>query len=281
MFTFVIPARNEEATVATTVEQARAAAQPGDRVLVVDSGSTDDTAGQAAKAGAEVLRGPRGKGAAMALAVADVTTEWVVFLDADLTYSEGNVAAKLREAAESSQAGHLLGNFERLDQNVLLCSTFGIYEPLVAVFFPEVKHLCANSLTGFRAIRRSRLPDSLPTHFGVESYLNVITALEGTTTSVCHLGVIACVDKGPRNGDLMRREIAETIFDLAEAHGRLSSALRPAWERWAQDGIEAVRLIDPAQGRLEALSRLFAVTRRPMPPTPLSLDLAGDELALG
>jgi hypothetical protein len=42
LFTFVIPAHNEEATVAAIVGQARAAAGPGDRILVVDSASTDD-----------------------------------------------------------------------------------------------------------------------------------------------------------------------------------------------------------------------------------------------
>lgn len=37
MFTFVIPARDEQDSVATIVRQACHAAQPGDRVVVVDS----------------------------------------------------------------------------------------------------------------------------------------------------------------------------------------------------------------------------------------------------
>ena len=64
MFTFVIPACNEQDNVATIVRQACQAAQRGDRVLVVDSASTDATGQRAAAAGAEVLRGPPGKGAA-------------------------------------------------------------------------------------------------------------------------------------------------------------------------------------------------------------------------
>jgi dolichol-phosphate mannosyltransferase len=79
--TAVVPARNEEATIAGVVKEClNYAAQ----VIVVEGGSTDRTAEIAAAAGAQVVRDDGlGKGAALRLAVAHVTTPICVFVDAD------------------------------------------------------------------------------------------------------------------------------------------------------------------------------------------------------
>jgi glycosyltransferase involved in cell wall biosynthesis len=60
----IIPALNASATIGAVVEEAL---RHVGRVLVVDDGSTDDTADRARRAGAEVIRHPknRGKGAAL------------------------------------------------------------------------------------------------------------------------------------------------------------------------------------------------------------------------
>lgn len=86
----VIPARDEEQRLAATIEAARSV-DGIDLVVVVDDGSTDQTAAVARKAGAIVATHPssRGKGAAMATGVktlrhAGVDNYLLVFLDADL-----------------------------------------------------------------------------------------------------------------------------------------------------------------------------------------------------
>jgi glucosyl-3-phosphoglycerate synthase len=89
-----IPARDEGSTVGSVV---RAVVQPFlataggsglvDEVIVLDDGSNDDTADQAASAGARVVRGRKGeggKGQAMAAALAAAEGDVVVFLDADV-----------------------------------------------------------------------------------------------------------------------------------------------------------------------------------------------------
>jgi glycosyltransferase involved in cell wall biosynthesis len=53
----IVPAFNESASIARVVDELRAHA-PGFDVVVVDDGSTDDTADRARSAGAEVLRHP-------------------------------------------------------------------------------------------------------------------------------------------------------------------------------------------------------------------------------
>ncbi|WP_055493989.1 glycosyltransferase family 2 protein [Streptomyces sp. TP-A0356] len=264
MFTFVIPAYNEEATVATIVEQARSAAHPGDRVLVVDSASTDDTATEAARAGAEVLRGPRGKGAAMNAALAEVRTEWVCFLDADLVSSKDNVPAVLRDAAASGTAAHIVGDYEYDYPGTILSSTFTIYEPLTAELFPEVGFLGANSLTGYRAIRTEHIRKTLPADFGVEAFLNISIALDGGTASVCHLGIIE--SRFRYNGGSMAHEIGRAILDMAVAHGRLRPQERPAWDSWLDEGVAAITPQKADSGRSATLARLFTAARRPMPP---------------
>ncbi|GAA2666838.1 glycosyltransferase family 2 protein [Nonomuraea recticatena] len=266
MFTFVIPAHNEEATVAAIVGQARAAAGPGDRILVVDSASTDATARRAAEAGAEVLSGPKGKGAAMNAAIDVAGTEWVCFLDADLVSSELNVAAELRAAAASGTAGHVVGDYEYDHPGTILSSTFTIYEPLTERFFPETGFMGANALTGYRAVRRSLLTEPLPADFGVESFLNITLALAGARVQVRHLGVIG--SRFRPTGGAMAREIGTAILDLAEAHGRLDSGERGAWEAWLEEGVAAIAPQAADGGRSATLARLFAAVRRPMPSTP-------------
>lgn len=88
---FVVPALNEEAVIAAQVAEILAvAARPNlpvtiARVLVVDNGSTDQTAARAATAGAEVISEPRrGYGRACSSGVAAAAgCDLIVLMDGD------------------------------------------------------------------------------------------------------------------------------------------------------------------------------------------------------
>jgi chlorobactene glucosyltransferase len=86
----VVPARNEEATIARVVKSF-----PHDTVIVVDDHSEDGTAEAARQAGAGVLRapdlGPRsmGKSNACAAGARVLQSRWVLFADADTWFEEG------------------------------------------------------------------------------------------------------------------------------------------------------------------------------------------------
>jgi len=84
--TVLIPAFNEERTIAATVESARLQTYPVEEIIVVDDGSKDRTREIAEKAGAKVISTPQNTGLkakALNFGLKDVKTEIVVMIDAD------------------------------------------------------------------------------------------------------------------------------------------------------------------------------------------------------
>src|SRR4051794_33125489 len=88
--TVIIPARNEEKTVAAAVASFAGRA----KVVVVDDGSTDNTAEVAQAAGALVIGPPRlkkgmaGKANACAAGARAADTTWLLFVDADTRFRQ-------------------------------------------------------------------------------------------------------------------------------------------------------------------------------------------------
>ena len=80
----IIPAFNEEEPIGGVVREVSATKISAD-IIVVDNGSTDQTANRARQAGARVVKAPRGYGRACAAGVAALRpeSEIVVFLDGD------------------------------------------------------------------------------------------------------------------------------------------------------------------------------------------------------
>lgn len=89
----VIPAFNEAEAIGDVVRQLRERF-PGSELIVVNDGSTDETADRAAAAGAVVLAHEhnRGYGAALRTGTETATKEYVLFCDADGQHTADDVA---------------------------------------------------------------------------------------------------------------------------------------------------------------------------------------------
>ncbi|MQA98240.1 MAG: glycosyltransferase [Streptosporangiales bacterium] len=266
MITFAIAAHNEAECVEGVIGQAQEAAERGDRVLLVDSASTDDTADRARKLGVEVIDGPLGKGAAMAAGAARVTTPWLCFLDGDMVEPHLNIPSVLRAAA--ARAGDdtitVIGDFDDPPPQPVLGNTWAVYEPPVRALFPEAAdRFGSHPLSGFRVIR-PEIAAGMPADFGAEAYLNLRAATSGRPWDIVHIGTYK--QRFRYHGAAMGREVAAAIFDLAVTHGRLTPADRPAWESWVERIVTEIAIYHGDHNdRAAWLTRVTELATTPLP----------------
>jgi glycosyltransferase involved in cell wall biosynthesis len=97
----ILPAKNEAEGLRQTLPRLRAA-QPDVELIVVDDGSSDDTAAVAAGFGARVLSSPysMGNGASIKRGARAASGEILVFMDADGQHDPGCIEALLSKLAE-------------------------------------------------------------------------------------------------------------------------------------------------------------------------------------
>ena len=127
----IVPARNEESTIARLVKSL-----PHDTVIVVDDHSEDGTAEAARQAGAGVLLAPEltgqsvGKSNACAAGARLLRSRWVLFTDADTWFEEGFLDAAVA-SAEANQLQflslYLQPEFESLSESILVPCAVALY----------------------------------------------------------------------------------------------------------------------------------------------------------
>jgi 2-polyprenyl-6-methoxyphenol hydroxylase-like FAD-dependent oxidoreductase len=166
----VIPVFNEAPTIGDIVERARLHGP----VLVVDDGSTDQSAAVAARAGAEVLSlgGRRGKGAALRRAFAEGRrrkAEWVVTLDGDGQHDPDDIPRLLKAAIEEPGAfviGGRLGGLGAAPARVMPAGRLAALR--VAGFFIDWLGgvPVADTQSGFRVYPARLLATVTPRHGG-------------------------------------------------------------------------------------------------------------------
>ncbi|MBU4421963.1 glycosyltransferase family 2 protein [Candidatus Parcubacteria bacterium] len=154
----IIPAFNEEETIAGVVAAA-SASELVSEVIVVSDGSADKTARLAKKNGAtQIFNLPikKGKGAAMLHGLTHTDAEIIVFLDADL---KGFRAEHLKRLIEPVFRGELVMSVGIRDRGKIM-EKIGPYLPLIG---------------GERAMQRfviENIPDKYLKGFMIESALN-------------------------------------------------------------------------------------------------------------
>jgi glycosyltransferase involved in cell wall biosynthesis len=142
----VVPAFNEAARLPPTLAAVRAglaAREPGaHELLVVDDGSTDDTAAVARQGGARVISLPRnlGKGAAVRAGLLEATGEVIAFMDADgsIPFAEvERLVGALRAGAAIAVASRVApGGGEDGERTALRELASGAFRTLCAAVLP-------------------------------------------------------------------------------------------------------------------------------------------------
>ena len=177
----VIPAYNEEKHIGDVVRRTR---QELDRVLVVDDGSSDKTAGNARSAGAEVIvhEQNRGKGETIKTGLRhwlERDVDLVVILDADGQHRPEEID-RFAEAARSSDAKMFLGT--RMND----VSSMPFVRRFVNRWMSkQISAACGQEIPdtqcGFRMLHRQLIPELLggAARFDYETEMLIIASRKG------------------------------------------------------------------------------------------------------
>ena len=177
----VIPAYNEAKHLADVVRRTR---QELDHVLVVDDGSTDDTAAQARTAGAEVLvhSENRGKGESIKAGLRywlERGFSWVVILDADGQHLPEEIERMLDEAGADG-ADLLIGN--RMND----VGSMPLVRRVVNRYMSnKISRVCGQQIPdtqcGFRMLHRDLIPSVLvgTNRFDYETEMLILASRKG------------------------------------------------------------------------------------------------------
>jgi glucosyl-3-phosphoglycerate synthase len=245
----VLPARNEAATVGAIVTELQRlrAIELVDQILVVDSGSSDATAAEAARAGAEVVRqaevlpplGDRpGKGEALWKSMAVATGDLIVFIDADLVgFSADYVTGLLGPLLTDPSVVFVKGTYDRpLAVGDTVSPTGGgrvtelVARPLLNQFWPELAGF-VQPLGGEYAARREVL-EKVPFAGGYGVDLGLLVDI----FELVGLHAMAQVDLGRRQHrhqsdealGSMAGQIMLTAWGRLDRQGRIVESAPPA-----------------------------------------------------
>ena len=151
--TVIIPAFNEAQGIASTVAGLKP--QGFAEILVVDDGSTDDTAERAEAAGARVVRHPynKGNGAAVKTGIREAATPVILLMDADTQH----------DPAEASRLIGPVGTYDLVigarsltDQSVLRAGGNAVFRALASWLTARP---IPDLTSGYRAAKRQALLD--------------------------------------------------------------------------------------------------------------------------
>ena len=158
MLSVVLPAKNEAEGLRRTLPALRARL-PEAEIIVVDDGSTDDTAAVARAAGATVLSSPysMGNGAAIKRGARAAQGEILVFMDADGQHAAEHVVALLQKLEEGYDM--VVGARDRTGQASLHRGLAnGFYNRLASWM---TGHKIVDLTSGFRAVRAEKFREFL------------------------------------------------------------------------------------------------------------------------
>lgn len=275
--TVVIPALNEAKRISEVV--AYALSDPATaEVIVIDDSSIDNTAALAQQAGARVLTSSMlGKGASMYDGVAPAQSNFLVYLDGDLTGLRSGIITDMCAPLLRGEADFVKARFGRGGGRVTELTA----KPMLKIFFPELAHF-SQPLGGIIAARKPLLQAlTFEDGYGVDVGLLLDAHLAGAKLAEVEIGSLEHDSQPLHDLTLMANEVGRVIFSRARSAGRLHVEQVAAMyesQRQAAAGIDYVLTRRKARQRLLLLDMDGTIT-----PSRYAVELAratGHESAL-
>lgn len=213
----IIPAFNEEETVANVIQVIKSVKYV-DEVIVVNDGSTDNTEYEAKSAGAIVINHKvnKGKGEALSTGYKQSDSDIIAFIDADIhNLTSKKVEAMIRPILEG-KSDITKTKFARESGRVTELTA----KPLLNFFFPEISF--EQPLSGQFAAKRSALKKiDFEKDYGVDVGIVIDADVLGISVEEVDIGEIEH-DMSPLSDlNLMANEVVRTIIDRANKYGRV------------------------------------------------------------
>ena len=214
----IIPAYNEEDTVAKVVKVVKAVSFV-DEIIVVNDGSNDNTAEEAENAGAIVINHEtnKGKGQALYTGYKEAECDIIAFIDADIyNLTSKKVEAMIRPILEG-EAEITKTKFARESGRVTELTA----KPLLNFFFPEISF--EQPLSGQFAARKEILKRiNFESDYGVDVGIVIDADVQGISILEVDIGAIQH-DMSPLSDlNLMANEVVRTIINRANKYGRVT-----------------------------------------------------------
>jgi phosphoserine phosphatase len=219
MLTVIIPALNEEKTIANVVQFCFSSPYVSE-VIVVDDKSTDNTVSLAENAGAKVIISEtRGKGISMKEGIQYSNNELVIFLDADIDpYPEGTII-NLVQPLIDNEADFVKGAFARNAGRV----TELVAKPLLNILFPGLAHF-SQPLSGMIAGKKSYFNKiEFFNDYGVDIGILIDMYLMKARVKEVNIGYIENKSKPWEALGKMSKEVSRAI--ISKAQGEPTSGL--------------------------------------------------------
>lgn len=213
MITVIIPALNEEKTVASVVKLAKASCNVSE-VIVVDDKSTDNTVEFARREGAAVITSTKlGKGVSMKEGVLMAKNDIVAFLDADISTYPANVITLLTEDLLNNKADFVKSYFTRQAGRV----TELVAKPLLSILNPSFPNF-RQPLSGMIAGRKSFFANcEFEEGYGVDIGILMDMNNMGARISEVNIGNIENRMQQLEQLGKMSRDVARTIMKKSRA----------------------------------------------------------------
>ncbi len=214
----VIPAFNEEETVANVVGVIRKVSFV-DEIIVVNDGSSDNTEAEALKAGAIVINHEvnKGKGEALQTGYREAECDIIAFIDADIHNLTSNKVEAMIKPILHGKTDITKTKFSRASGRVTELTA----KPLLNFFFPEISF--EQPLSGQFAARKEVLKKiNFESDYGVDVGIVIDADVLGISIMEVDIGAIEH-DMSPLSDlNLMANEVVRTIIGRANKYGRVT-----------------------------------------------------------